>query len=128
MKIARREKGVMLVELAMIAATLIILVVVALPRYFDLKMQSDIYTERQIAGSIRSGIQVYSSNFCKSGKCGYPAVLDSAAAGRCTRLNPCFGNVLNQVVTQDWAKTGDAAYKGPTGRIYRFTQDRGTFQ
>jgi len=125
----RGIKGFMFIELVMVIITLVILLIVVVPRYLDLKKHSNIYWEGQIVGSVKSGIQVYSSNACEAGSCTYPDALDSAAAGACKKSNPCFGNVLSNVVTEDWAKVSPTAYIGPTGTTYTYTQDPdGAFQ
>ncbi len=58
----------------------------------------------------------------------YPLMLDEAAPGESTPLNPFFVEVLADPVMRDWSKEGPFIYEGPTGRRYVYNPNRGVLE
>ncbi len=125
------RKGFTLIELVMIIVILGILAAVAIPRYFDLQQQAQQSAEEGIVGGVRAGISTYYANQCATASCAFPASLDAATAAACSSTNPCFGTILSQTVTTDWAKAATFSYTGPdtsTGLTYSYDASDGSFE
>jgi len=95
-----------LIELVMVIAILGILAAVAIPRFIDLSGDAQAAAEEGVVGSVRSGVYTYYAE-----NKAFPSALDNANDGDCTAANPCFGNVLEYAITEDWSKSG-SVYTG----------------
>jgi MSHA pilin protein MshA len=127
-----KRKGFTLIELVMIIVILAILAIVAVPRFFNLQARARTAAEAGVVGAVRSGIANFYADACAGGACAYPATLDAVAAATatpCNNTNPCFVNVLEQGgIRQDWTKSTNTTYTGPTGTVYAYNATSGNFQ
>ena len=133
----KRESGFTMVELILVITLLGILAVVALPRFFNMQTGARQAARAGVVPSVRSGAALFRANDLVQGGAGaYPASLDNAGTvdGACATANPCFGQILDQSVTDGrWAKAGDAytyddGDAGTPNITYTYTQGTGTFQ
>ncbi|HNX68519.1 MAG TPA: prepilin-type N-terminal cleavage/methylation domain-containing protein [Candidatus Omnitrophota bacterium] len=116
------KRGFTLIELIMVIVLLGLLAVVAIPKYYDLQTDAKTAAEQGVVGGVRSGIYTY---FAKNKA--YPATLDSASNGACSKTNKCFTTVLDQDgIQQDWTKTA-TGYTGPANGAYVYNSTTGSF-
>jgi len=92
-------------------------------RYEKLKAEAQQASEEGMVGVVQSGIYVFFAENMK-----FPTALDNAANGDCTISNPCFGNVVEQEVTDDWIKVSNNTYRGPGGSTYTYSSSDGSFK
>ena len=120
-----KTKAFTLIELVMVIVIIGILAVVAIARYFDLAHDAETAAEMGVVAGVVSGIYTYYAQ-----NKAFPPALDSASAGQaCSFGNACFAAVLGQGgITQDWIKSGNFNYTGPTGRVYTYTAAEGFFK
>lgn len=117
------EKGFTLIELIMVIVVLAILAIVAVPKFVDLSGDANKAAEAGVVGGVRSGIL---TQFAKNKA--YPAALDGAANGLCSKTNVCFTTVLDPGISEQWERVSATSYKGPTGTTYTYTPATGSFQ
>jgi prepilin-type N-terminal cleavage/methylation domain-containing protein len=124
----KHEKGFTLIELIMVIVLLALLAIVAVPQFTNLQNEARVAAEQGVVGGVRSGIYtVYAANLAQNVTPAYPATL--GGSGACTVAAPCFGNVLQQPVTQDWTWLSATTYRGPSNatNVYTYNPTTGTF-
>ena len=125
----RGRKGFTLVELIMVIVILGILAIVAIPRFFNLSTRAEDSSEQGVVGGVRAGIQTAWAN---ADPPAWPTELDPIAVfpTTCSTTNPCFEDVLAQggITSDQWERTSDTEYTGPTGTVYVYDNADGSFQ
>ena len=118
------KRAFTIIELIMVIVVLGILSIVAIARYFDITNDAKIAGEKGVVAGIIVSIHAY-----YAGNKTFPDALDASAGGACRPGNACFTNVLAfGGITEDWTKSGANSYSGPSGRVYTYTKDDGTFR
>ncbi len=128
-KLTGRNSGFTLIELIVIIVVLALLSVAAIPGYYDLSGDASQSAEDAVVGTVRSGLALYYSNSVVSGGVpSYPSELDAEEnSAEASEEAPLFVAVILGGVTDGWIKSNSTKYEGPTGTIYRYTADTGTF-
>ena len=101
------QKGFTLIELVMVIVILAILGAVAIPKYVNLQTEAKAANEAGVVAGVRAGILTFFIDQARGNRTSYPAVLDTAEAGRgCFTTNPCFTTVLAQggITDPQWTK------------------------
>ncbi|MBU3759595.1 MAG: type II secretion system protein [Candidatus Omnitrophica bacterium] len=106
----------------MVIVVVSILAIVAVPKFVDLSGDAKKAAEAGVAGGVRSGIMI---QLVKNKA--YPATLDNAANGVCSKTNVCFTTVLDTGISEQWERVSAAQYKGPTGTFYFYNPTTGAF-
>ncbi|MFA5090850.1 MAG: prepilin-type N-terminal cleavage/methylation domain-containing protein [Candidatus Omnitrophota bacterium] len=118
------RRGFTLIELIMVIVILGLLMVVAIPKYFDLQNDAKTASEKGVVGGVRSGVYTYYAKYKT-----FPTGLDALAANTtCSATNACFDTVLVNGVTADWTKATSNTYTGPTNTTYTYTASTGEFK
>jgi type II secretory pathway pseudopilin PulG len=121
----RTEKAFSLTEMVMIIVIIGILAAAVVARYFDITNEAKAAAEKGVVAGAVAGIYTYYLQ-----NRAYPPSLDSAGVGQaCVPGNACFTAVLGHGgITQDWVKAGVNTYVGPTGTIYVYVPNDGSFR
>lgn len=117
------RKGFTLIELIMVIVVVSILAIVAVPKFVDLSGDAKKAAEAGVVGGVRSGIMIQLAK-----NKAYPATLDAALNGLCSKTNVCFTTVLDPGISEQWERVSATQYKGPTGATYTYTPATGSFQ
>lgn len=126
-KVAYDKNGFTLIEVVVIIVVVAIVGVFVAARYFNMGSRARIEAERGVVGNARTGIRGYVVESALTKRVpALPATLDGAADGPVSESNSFFTNVLRQTSLTEWAKSGQS-YRGPTGNIYTYDPDTGSF-
>lgn len=131
MKRRKKQKGFTLIELVLVIVILGILAVAAIPQFIDVSTRAAQESYAGVAGAVREGIgNARAADLVANGPPGdYPATL-GGAVGACSVSNACFGNVLDQAVTDGaWSvtATGYSYSEGTVTAAFTYSSVTGAF-
>ena len=114
MKLLKTNKGFTLIELAVVAAILVILAVVAMSSFTSQNqiLESATGSIRQIGGAINAGLRAELADAISQGNTNHQFdVLDHASNAQASTSNALFGNYIDPPVTWGlWKKHSDWCY------------------
>lgn len=126
--------GFTMVELVLVIAIIGILAISVLPSFIDFSGDAEKKAIDSIAVAIDTGIKMYAQNEMVHGRdLTYPPLLDDAGSNVNCSTNPCFGNILQNPITDDsWSKMEATRYfyrsrSGTKDRIYMYSPLSGRF-
>ena len=108
----RCEQGFTVFEMTVVLLVACALAVYASRAFDDLTLESKTAIENSLAIRVQAELNYYFIDPARGNKKTYPPVLDSAAAGPCTSLNPCFADILpDGGVMKEWSKLSPTIYR-----------------
>lgn len=124
----KNQSGFTLIELVLVITILGILAVAAAPSFIDITADAQASQRDGVAGAVREGINLqYANTLVTTGSGAYPVAL-GGADGACTSDNPCFGDVIKDVVTAGWTKAGLVYTHDNTGSEFTYDSAAGSFE
>lgn len=124
-----KEKAFTLVETALAIGLSAILATSVAPIFTDASRQAQLTSEDMVSGHVQTGITLKQmENLATRGVPAFPPALDTAPVGVIANSNnPFFNNVLQFPITSGWRKESALTYRSPTGRIFTYNPETGTF-
>ncbi len=125
-----RSLGITRLEMGFLALLIVFVGLLATTKYQDLSITVADSVEQGVIEALRQGVAAYAEKSRYRGSTLlYPSELDEAKIGAATPQNLFFANVLQKgIAVEGWAKTGRYEYRAPSGEMFEYDPQTGSFE